>query len=226
MHAFTLVHENGFRRHEMISFVWDNESLAFTTSAVICRKARVGASPLRLNACARNPGNQDSRKFDAQGRLEGRTRREVLLHAAITMTVPFVHALARPSEALAVVSGGLDVSEALTILEATKEGVDDLQAAAAFGKLNDLRVALRVEPFRRLRAAVAAVSTARPDSDDVKRAAKQVRATVERADLTALRASRGQAPTEDVPLRLEDLRQAIAALVQLVDADADGGGSG
>lgn len=149
------------------------------------------------------------------------SRRAVLQSAGALVMIPFLQGCVWKLEAQAAGLNTLDASEGLSLLRTMNVRVDDLQTQAAFGNWDDLRRALRLEPFGRLRIAVAAVSAGNSQNDVVK-AAKQVRTAVESADITALRASRGQTSVDDVPPRLEDLRSAIANLITLVDTDQDG----
>lgn len=158
----------------------------------------------------------------ANGRV---SRRAMLKTAGALALLPVVQSWMGVKEAQAGVASTLGASEGLMLLRTMSVRVDDLQAQAAFGNLDDLRRALRLEPFGRLRMAVAAVS-AGTRRKNVADAAKHVRTAVESADITALRASRGQTSPDNVPPRLEDLRSAIADLVALVDVGDDEAASG
>lgn len=146
------------------------------------------------------------------------SRRAVLQSAGALAMIPFLQDWVFGSEAQAAIASALDATEGLLLLRTMNIRVDDLQARATFGDLDELRRALRLEPFGRLRIAVAAVSAGKSQNDIVK-AANQVRTAVESADITALRASRGQTSVDNVAPRLEDLRSAITNLITLVDAD-------
>lgn len=172
--------------------------------------------------CGTHGGSPGERKIQQTNSANRRlSRRAVLQSAGALVMIPFLQSWVCESEAQAAGLSTLDASEGLSLLRTMNVRVDDLQAQAAFGNWDDLRRALRLEPFGRLRVAVAAVSAGNSQKDVVK-AAKQVRTAVESADITALRASRGQTSVDDVPPRLEDLRSAIANLITLVDTDHDG----
>lgn len=113
------------------------------------------------------------------------------------------------------------VSDALLELRAVGEALEAIVELARDTKYDVMRLQLRAAPVNRIRAAGSVLYRAIADSDKRQRAEKAYKSmieAVERADVTALRVSRGEIE-EDVERIVRDVQKLLDDFMALLESE-------
>ncbi|PXF46983.1 hypothetical protein BWQ96_03321 [Gracilariopsis chorda] len=168
--------------------------------------AKLGADTTRRSAPASMCSKQAMRSVR-------QTRRRFLTTASLAC----LYATAGPQRAEALTT----VTEALLELRAVREALETIVDLARDTKYDVLRLQLRAAPLNRIRAAGSVLYRGISDSEKRNRAEKaykEVIQAVERADVTALRVSRGEIE-EDVERLVQDVQKLVGDFIALFESE-------